>query len=141
MKRRTIIYGFILCIITISCDKKQARGPENLTDTLLSDSDTDIKKSLKNIAGVYKGEISCDDCEKVELTLKDDNNYSLTLHLSSEEETANNIVEAEGKYSWEQQDSVISLDKYNLRFKAGKKKLYYVDHSYIIDEHEILVKE
>ncbi len=138
MKKFLTAIGML--ILVTGCNKQSENsavsGNNPATDSLSQNSE-----SPSDIKGVYKGEISCDDCESAELTLKENNTYSLILHLSDEIKTANSIVTASGKYTWNGNDSVISLDQYNLHFKVREGKLYYMDPHSHIDENEVLVKE
>ncbi len=128
-------------VLIMSCDKKRSENSVASNNNATSDSLAQDLKKPTDIQGTYKGEISCDDCESAELTLKENNTYSLLLYLSSEVKTANSIVNANGKYNWNKDSTVIFLDQYDLHFKVGNGKLYYLDHQSNTDENEVLVKE
>ncbi|MDR1876500.1 MAG: copper resistance protein NlpE [Flavobacteriaceae bacterium] len=136
-----LIAGCLFALV-ISCDKKQAQNSNSETDSILiSDPLKQDFQDKVEITGTYKGDISCDDCESVELILKEDNSYDLVLHLLGEEKTENSIIRDKGRYTLSQDSTSLSLDKYELHFKIGKGKLYYLDNSSEINEHEVLIKE
>ena len=130
--KKIVITG-LFSLVILSCDKKQSQEVQASMDTLTTSGPVSTE-----IVGTYKGDISCDDCEGVELSLKNESLYSLTIHLSGEEKTENSIVKEEGHYTLDTKDSILSLDKFDLRFKIGKGKLYFLDHTSEIDENEVL---
>ncbi|WP_128330741.1 copper resistance protein NlpE N-terminal domain-containing protein [Apibacter sp. HY039] len=124
---------FTLLFISSCSDNKKTINP------LISNQDS--VTSAQSIYGTYSGEISCDDCESVVLTIMDNHHYSLTIHLIGEEKSSQSTIKEEGIYTWNADKTILSLDKFNFKFKVDHGKLYYLDHNITINEDEVLIKK
>ncbi|TWP22946.1 hypothetical protein ETU08_09870 [Apibacter muscae] len=143
MARYKLLFFIIIFTSILSCKKNSVHE-----STIALDSLNSIQKKDKNISnldvitGTYNGVISCDDCENVQLTLKNNGEYSLLIHLADEEDSRKNTTLLNGRYIWNSKDSIISLDQNHFKFLKQKNKLYFLfDNSLNIAEDEVLVKE
>ncbi|WP_314241240.1 copper resistance protein NlpE [Empedobacter tilapiae] len=122
---------FVLCAFTsilfTACEKKTESTPvtENKSSQKIDDS---TSQSALDWNGTYEGVIPCADCEgiKTELTLNQDNTYTLT-----EEYIDKNLkVENQGNITWADDGNSISLkmkdDEYR-RYKVGENILFQLD--------------
>ena len=126
MKKLFVLCAFTSIIFTAS-EKKTESTPatENKSSQKIDDS---TSQSALDWDGTYEGVIPCADCEgiKTELTLNQDNTYTLT-----EEYIDKNLkVENQGNITWTDDGNSISLktkdDEYK-RYKVGENILFQLD--------------
>lgn len=126
MKKLFVLCAFTSILLT-ACEKKTESTPttENKSSQKIDDS---TSQSALDWDGTYEGVIPCADCEgiKTELTLNQDNTYTLT-----EEYIDKNLkVENQGNITWTDDGNSISLktkdDEYK-RYKVGENILFQLD--------------
>jgi hypothetical protein len=131
---------FIFSYLYIGCDKKQSLNINYNTDTI-SGLAQNLTNLPKDFIGIYKGKISCDDCEFVVLKLDKNNNYKLEIQLYTDEDPKKSVIHEQGKFNWNKKNSTLSLDKFNFKFQISGNKLYYLDQSGQYYDQEYLIKE
>ncbi|MDM1298200.1 copper resistance protein NlpE N-terminal domain-containing protein [Empedobacter falsenii] len=122
---------FVLCAFTsilfTACEKKTESTPTT-ENTSLQKIDDSTSQSAVDWDGTYEGVIPCADCEgiKTELTLNQDNTYTLTEEFLDK----NLKVENQGNITWTKDGGSISLkmkdDEYK-RYKVGENILFQLD--------------
>lgn len=97
------------------------------TDTVAIDAAHNSNNSL-DWAGAYSGVTPCADCPgiKTDITLNNDNTYSLNEQYLEREKTPRTF---KGKFTWDEKGSIITLDAEgdHHKFKVMENKLQILD--------------
>ena len=119
----------IIVISVVSCSMLSCGPNEKKNQLILSEMAGNSKISV-DWAGSYSGIIPCADCEGIfiVITLNENLTYEMTMDYLGK--PANFEIVFKGNFSWNDQGSIITLDKEEegmKMFKIGENKIIMLD--------------
>lgn len=124
-----MLFGFTGCG-SCSGDKSCGAKSEATSTEQTVAADGHTSQNALDYEGIYIGTLPCADCEGIltEITLKDDTYHIRTTYLGVPEGQPN-VFEDSGRYSWDPEGFVITLEDKNTpnQYQVGENVLFALD--------------
>ena len=127
--KKLVVLGICMVAFLASCNQKKEESPAVVIET--EEVDMHNAENALDIAGTYKGVLTCADCEGIETTivLNNDKTYQITSLYLGTKGKAEEFVE---KGMWEINKNTIKLydntqDELVKQLKVGENFVKYLD--------------
>lgn len=122
-----VMAAFIAVTTFTACNSNKKNSNKEDQTTTMADRTHNSRNSL-DYEGTYAGTMPCADCSGIytEITLSGDNFKKKTVYQGKED--GQNTFEESGKYAWNNDGSIITLDgDKSEQYQVGENKLFALD--------------